>query len=800
MLLGAPLAIGGVHVVSRATIAGIAALAWVWCAFGTRSGSSATSHLLWRALLGLAALTLFQLIPLPALWVGSFFEGRLETLHAVDSALGQPPRAWLPWALDVGRTSAAALDLLGWVCLMGTLGHLRRSVQPQPIVASLVMLAGLIVFGIGVLQLATGTEEILGLYRPDADLSRELFITTFVNPNHAGALLLMSALMAFGLWIDNKQSRHARLLLLACALLSLGVLATGSAANSILLLAGIPLIGLWAGRDLEPVQRTRVLRAIVGSFMLAGIAIMLFDPIAWWDTAVQPYMGDEETNPWSRLSELWEIGALISAEHLGFGVGYGSFPIAAAAKMTNWSGGFVNFAHNALLEGAASWGIYVMALFSGIVLIGLFRAARGAKTGLEVAIVVALCSTLIQNGVDFSLQIPGVGYAWAALLGTILVLPGRVPDRKAPGRRRHRLLAALLLAITVSVGAYAVPLDRRAALQTAQDELRRGEATAETRDRLVLEHSMDFIALGYGSDLSSALDEPERGLALAEVAVELAPHYPPGLLRRARIAIQSEPDERALEWIERLATKDYASFREAMSLAAQHSRERPELLMELAARSPRNVVGLSSALSGQGRTKAGAKMLEWGRKRFPQSEEIATHLIRQLLREPNNEKTRALMDSSAIQYLANSTSLEDPQESARLKRLGYLAMAHVHGREGRLEESWHLFEAAARLDLERDLDARLGQANILLRQGRYESLERLLRGLDPERVDEGQAQWRVHEFWSRLAEARGDLRQAIRSQQRALLFRPRDENLLLRLARLTEQRSNASFRPGGRSP
>jgi hypothetical protein len=754
------------------------------------SSSAATSHTVWRVLTGLAILTLVQLIPLPALWVGSFFEGRIETIHGVDAALGLEPRQWISWALDPGRTSAAVLDLLGWISLMATVGFLPRERRAPVVVSSLVVMAGLGVFSVGAAQFITGTEEILGLYRPDADLSRELFITTFVNPNHAAALLLMSSLVSFGLWLDSRQTIHSRALLLMSALLGLAVLATGSTANSLLLAAGLPLIGLWTSRRFEAEQRARVLRALMGSFMLAAIAIMITDPGGWWDMAISPYIPKEGAGPWTRLAEIWKIGASVAQDHQGFGVGFGSFPIAAAVTMESWSSGFVNFAHNLFLEGAASWGVFVMAVVSVLVFMALVSAARRAETGVQVAIVVALSATVVQNGVDFSLQIPGVGYCWAALLGTILV-PATFDSHGSSRRKRCRgrwVPALLVSLLTFAIGAQAVDLDRRAVLQTAQDELRSGEATSPTRDRLLLEHSMDFVALGYASDLSSSLGETERSRTLADLAVDLAPHYPPGLLRRARLSIETEMDTISHEWLKRLVDTGYTGFQQAMRLVAQQAQAKPEFLMSFVAKSPRYVVGVSHTLTHQGRTKAGAKLLQWGRKHFPQSEEIATHLIRQLLREPNNEKTLALLDASAIQFLANSTSVKDPLKSARLKRLGYLAMAHVHSREGRLEEAWHLFEAAARLDLERDLDARLGQAHILIRQGRYDKLERLLENLNEERVEIEQAQWRVHEFWSRVAEARGELRSAIRSQQRALLFRPRDANLSLRLERLTRLR------------
>ncbi len=786
VILGAPLAIGGVHVESRASLAGLATLAWLWCALTSRGPSRVTSHLAWRAFAALVLVTLVQLIPLPSLWIGSFFEGRLESLHGVDQALGLPAREWIPWTLDASRTSAAVLDLLGWVSVMATLGFVPRERRPTVVVASLVVLSALGVLSVGVVQLLTGAEEILGVYRPEADLSSELFITTFVNPNHAAALLLMASLVSFGLWLDSRETAHSRALLVISACLGLGVLATGSAANGLLLAAGLPVIGLWKSRGLEQGERARVLRALVGAGMLAGTAIMVTDPVSWWETAVQPYLNTRQESALTRLIEVWSVGARVAVDHLGFGVGFGAFPVAAASTMESWSSGFVNFAHNVILEGVSSWGVFIMTLLTLVMIKTLYTASRRAETGVEIAIVVAISATIIQNGVDFSLQIPGVGYCWAALLGSMLVSSGESASssRGARVRKRGGALALIVTLVTISIGAQAVATDGREMLQVAQKELREGRSTEETRAPLVREHAMNFMALGYGSDLSRALGEEDAGRSLADLAVDLAPTYPPGLIRRARIAIEAEEEE-AYDWLERLAATGYGGFRQAMTLVAQRSQDRPEFLLSFVRRSPRFVVGASNALSDQGRSRAGAKLLQWGRKQFPNSEEIATQLIRQLLREPNNAETLALMDASAIQYLANSTALDDPEKSARLKRLGYLAMAHVHGREGRLDEAWHLFEAAARLDAGRSLDARLGQARILLQQERYDSLEELLESLNQETIAAERAQWRVHECWSLLAEARGNMRAAIRSLQRALIFRPRDANLLARLERLS---------------
>ena len=71
-------------------------------------------------------------------------------------------------------------------CAVVACAFVRGGGPTSLMAASLVIIAALSVMLVGVVQFFTDAEEILGLYRPDADLSRELFITTFVRKIDGG--------------------------------------------------------------------------------------------------------------------------------------------------------------------------------------------------------------------------------------------------------------------------------------------------------------------------------------------------------------------------------------------------------------------------------------------------------------------------------------------------------------------------------------------------------------------------------------------------------------------------------------
>jgi tetratricopeptide (TPR) repeat protein len=457
--------------------------------------------------------------------------------------------------------------------------------------------------------------------------------------------------------------------------------------------------------------------------------------------------------------------------------------------METWQSGYIDFAHNIFLESLASWGLLVSICCGVFIAIEWVRGAKRADTGARMATVVVLVLLTIQNCVDFSLQLIGVGASWAALFGAMLTWSrDDMRDDKGPRRAAwRRWTPPLVLALLVCVAAgTALRYDRNSLQDEARHQLATGQAQTATRDALALEHPQDFLALELAAALSSAMGEHEVAREVARQATERAPRYPAVLSRRARQAMALESPEIAWSWLERLAESSYDAKRQAMDLVARRSSKDPEFLMGFVARAPEHVVGVSQALSALGSGEASGRLLEWGRKHFPESAHIARYLVRNLLYRPHSEETHKLLDTAAVHYLARSTEEEDPKRAATFQRLGYLSLAHLHTRDGKLLEAWHLFEAAALANEERSLDARFGQARILVLQERYEKLEELLDNLDEEAVASQREEWRVHSLRSRISLERGDTREAIRALQRALLFRPGDANLHARLQALYE--------------
>ncbi|MCB9727456.1 MAG: O-antigen ligase family protein [Deltaproteobacteria bacterium] len=788
----APLAIGGVHLPTRVALAVLCLTGLLLTVLGQhRRPRSLHLGLGGLALSALLIWTFLQWVPLPAFLVGLISPDAARARIAAAAALGVDPPSWHPLSLDGPRTAAAFVSLLAvWAGYL-TAANQRRQSERRELIPLAVIGAALAVAVVSLVQTLLGASAIYGVYQASVDLSREHFLTPFVNPNHAAGLFLLGSTCAFGVWLEARSERRAGLWLAASMVLALAVAATGSRAALLLTPVTLGIIGAIAARRFtEPSERARVVRVLVGGACLAVVILAVATPREWLHELA--FLGDGDTlrDVLGGFYRQWSIGLDVALGHPIAGVGHGAFEVASPAVTPAWRDGFVSHAHNAVIEAAADWGFPVTVLVGAALSAGLVQALRGRKTHLHhIAAGAGLVAVFVQNQVDFSLLLPGVALPAAALFGWV-----SAPATSRGERSRRRILgarvrlpltalatAAAALALTSYHAARQSPQALEASARAALEDAKPGRVDLEG---MLIEHPDDFLLWSLGAALAHASDDGETSLRLADRAVALAPNEPSALRRRAEVAILLGRDADALPFLDHLATLGPAQRREATRVVLGH-RERKDLLEGFLLLHEDNVISVCAQLTQDGHADTAIALAQWARRRYPEAAELRAQLA-SLLLNYQPEDTRALDDLS-VELLAKGAEAEDPELATRFKRDGYLLQGFLLVRTDRLDEAWHMFEESALLIPHDAVRPRLEQGEILVRRGDAEGLERLLARVEPQLDGAAFNRASFQRLKSHLAELEGDDRQAIRELQRALLFAPSNKAIRARLARLYEK-------------
>ena len=102
-----------------------------------------------------------------------------------------------------------------------------------------------------------------------------------------------------------------------------------------------------------------------------------------------------------------------------------------------WKRLWIGQAHNEYLQVLLETGLAGAALFGGVFLIVLRRAAAQARTSfVDLGVFGAVVGLALHNLVDFNWQIPANAAAWVALAALAARPPEPPPVRRGPLRRR----------------------------------------------------------------------------------------------------------------------------------------------------------------------------------------------------------------------------------------------------------------------------------------------------------------------------------------------------------------------------
>ncbi len=772
-----PLALGGVHPETRLVALGVALIAlWLraWRLYreGRRVGPGA-----WGWALGVAAaVALAQWLPWPAGLVAVLAPARHEAAQLAADAVGLAPPTTLSLGLDAAVVGygLAGLLLHGAVFVLGT-ARVRDKASLERIVIAVEVAAASVV-GAGLLHAALEWQQLLGVYTTASGKVPAHFPTTFVNPNHMAALCLIAALTAFGAAIASKRRAPWHIAMASVA--AFGVVASMSRANALLLVGGLVLIGgRWALAREASETRVRARRLLAGTLALVFIAVVFVGPDRWAGELRAVVDGEGALDGVARAC--WAVGAEVIGQSPWVGAGSGAMALATPAVMASWESGLVTHAHSGPLEVLGELGVIGGGAVLLLVLLGWVRAALpAARDPLRTGAWVGLTLLAVQNLVDFSMWIPGVGVAAAALAGALGGRILRAPEGRGPVRSLAGAGVVTALAVMAAMSAWGgVTADRQPDF-----------ASDTWRDRAV-SMSTRVTAIAKASAAAEAAGDGAAARRLAAVARELAPRMPEAIARAFKFAVVDGRDEDAAGLAELLMGSWHTGREMGLDLVLE-ARTREGLWERFFSADAARVLRGAQKLAERGEREAALALLRWGVGRFPDDPTLAAAFAARL---PRDDAGRAELERLGTLCLVRAGEAADDAARRRAwEAVGFMAEGELAARRGRHLEAWKLLmgaaEAAEGLGQEDTaMRALLRAADAALATKDAARLAPVVEGLAKVAPAEPHARARVHAIRGQWHELRGELRPAIREVQLALQVQPEARQHHATLARLFEK-------------
>jgi O-antigen ligase len=445
----------------------LAVVLWDW-----RLGGVASAHALLWPLLGLWALALLQLVPLPGGLLHLLAPGPAEVWYPAEpvaaAVLGDGPhpisvypeatRRWLAFV-----TGVVALGLLAAPALRDRRNALRASIA--------IVGGGLLVAVYGLVARLLFGDKLYGVFAVPTVAP----FGPFVSKNHFAGYIEMAALLAVGLaagladearrgpgWLDWMESRRVGWIVAAWGVAGALILAVpvslsrGGVVSLAAGLAAFALIRAWLAARIGLSLRVVVLILVA----LAGAGVGLFTLLP--DEArgrILSLTGVTTERSGAYRLTIWRDTLHLAATSPIFGSGLGAYEDAIPRFKTTAGDLRVQHAENDYVEVLAEGGLVGAALITVLVTVVLIPGLRGIRDethrlrrGLQAGALAAIVCMLVHSAFDFNLRIPSNGLlavVAAALLPVPLAPPARpLPLTRAPWRR-------LLLAVALAAGSVA---------------------------------------------------------------------------------------------------------------------------------------------------------------------------------------------------------------------------------------------------------------------------------------------------------------------------------------------------------
>jgi hypothetical protein len=563
----------------------------------------------WLGLLA-AGLTFLQWVPLPSALLRVLAPELSRTVAELIDGTGLD--AWSRLSVHPGQTGLEVARLLGLTGLFVAAAQLSWR-----LVAAYVSLAGTLVAVIGLVQKVVGVEAIYGVYMPRQDIAglgqglHSPLLTSFVNPNHQSALLLIGIFAAGATAVElHARARETRGRRPSERLADRAYLAGGAvviqATALVLSMSRAALVSLVIVAPLalfliaraprpigsEPEHEQR--RRLAFAALLLGMLALALTQGAWDQLA--SLRDVSEFHEKFRVAR--EALALISMSPV-LGIGRGAF--VDLFPLVDPHPGPIQFTH--LESTPLAWLVETGPVPGAVLLLGIsLWWLRSFWANRDVGRRLALCGLLalaIQSCADFSLDFLGVAAAAVALAGALGYGAARGQSFST-----KRVMAASVVAAMLAV-AIAVP------------SIPNSWSQRRSRDRAVLDGTLAltpalqstpldaFLHLALARQLADAGDWA-AARSRAEVAIRLRPSSLDAHLLAATAAAHLGAPLDSIEHVRRGLEGLREPVPDVLVQWLIASVERPEQLAELAPDSELAWTALARALARTSPTHARA--------------------------------------------------------------------------------------------------------------------------------------------------------------------------------------------------
>ncbi len=523
-IVAAPLAAGGFRLQVLPVLAALALAAFSAMLYASRrAGRPLHGTVFLVGLLVLAAWTALQAIPLS----GGLLEALSPRAAEVRAFVGEGGSI----SYEPGATWREVAKLLLYAivaCVAFERARVRRSID---VVAHPLLVAAVTTSLIAIVHRVLGIEQLFGLIEARGGSTGQM-LTTFVNPNHAAGFMALSALTAIGLALDaSERPRRIGLLALAGVFggVSVFVLSRG---GMIALGCGLALFACIAslkrrafeGKTRRPLNVALLVTALVVPTL--GLLWRMRDVLADFgvgrDAAT---LGFDE-----KLAAVRDSVPMIQ-DHPWFGVGRGAYVSIYTAYKTSPLQLTFAFPENLAAQLTSEWGVVFGAAALCSLITALVIRLRSVASWTTLGALCGVAAVVVQNAVDFSLEMPGVAIPVVAILsaaGARAVRTKRIELRRRWGAFAGVAVASIALTIGLAV-----------AYGDLFDDLRSIEEH-ETQS-LLARHPASALVTARLAYRAETADPPQlaEALRLANRTMYLAPRYADGHVLTGRLLIRA---------------------------------------------------------------------------------------------------------------------------------------------------------------------------------------------------------------------------------------------------------------------
>jgi O-antigen ligase len=438
LLGGAPLLAGAVHepvFIPLLVGSGLAGLLALWRAPGTYRQLVPG---LWLAL-GLLALALVQLVPLPPLVLRTLSPGSFALYE--NAALVRPLTAWKPISVSPPDTLRGLAFLAGFALLAIAVAHGFSAGRWRRRLLGLVVLVGLALTLVALLQaVSPEPRRLYGLWQPRWDWA---VFGPYVNRNHFAGYAAMAAALSLGFALEAL--RHLRS---AWGRRRKGFLLLGDEEGQAVVRAAavvmVVVAGLVASRSRGGVSAF-AFAALAMSFAAGGrrrltalaLVFLVGTGVVWIGLGGVIAAFESRGIRGSRI-DLWRDMLPMARRFPLLGDGWNAFASAYPWYQTVWRTDWIGEAHNDYLQALLDGGVVGFALVLGLFFLALLGARRRAsRSPLELGLFGAIAGFAFHELVDFNGQIPANAATFVAL-AALAVSPRDDPGAHGLDRRSRR--------------------------------------------------------------------------------------------------------------------------------------------------------------------------------------------------------------------------------------------------------------------------------------------------------------------------------------------------------------------------